>query len=551
MAMSVPEPTPGAGQLSGLLQRHLSERPDEVVLVDGARRIRYAQFDLLCRQTAAWLRRQGIVPGDRVAIWLPNRVEWLSLVFGLARIGATAVACNTRYRAGELEYLLQRSGARLLVMQPGFLGIDFAQVLRGIEPAALPALQRVVLIGGGPAALIGKPTLAFDAFDSAAPEFAGTSGASEAQSDQPDPSDPDALAMLFTTSGTTKGPKLVMHTQRTISFHAGQASRAFGFAEPGAGLLGALPLAGVFGFDSCFAALSAGAPVVLMDTFDAQAAVPLIRRHALTHVFGSDEMFRRLIDTAPSQQPFPSVRVCGFAAFNPGAAELARTCWQRGLPLTGLYGSSEVHALFAKQPEALPMDQRIEGGGRPAAGSDAQVRIRDIDNGRLLAPGQSGEIELRAPGNFIGYLNDPQATAEVVGEDGFFRTGDIGYLREDGTFVYETRKGDAIRLGGYLVSPLEIEDSLKKIPVIQDVQVVGVEIGLQMRCVAFVIARPGTSPTEADVIAAAKPAMAAFKVPSRVWFVEAFPATEGANGTKIQRAKLRQMALQRLQPDRQ
>ena len=201
MPDSLPESNPVAGRLSALLERHLRERPDGAVLVDAGRSIGYAEFDLLCLQTAAWLRRQGIVPGDRVAIWLPNRVEWLTLVFGLARIGATAVACNTRYRASELEYLLQRSGARLLVMQADFLGIDFAQVLRGIEPAALPALQRVVLVGSGPAALIGKPTMTFDAFD---PGATGVSGAPRPDADEPDSSDPDALTLLFTTSGDRK-----------------------------------------------------------------------------------------------------------------------------------------------------------------------------------------------------------------------------------------------------------------------------------------------------------------------------------------------------------
>ena len=130
--------------------------------------------------------------------------------------------------------------------------------------------------------------------------------------------------------------------------------------------------------------------------------------------------------------------------------------------------------------------------------------------------------------------------------DGFFRTGDIGRLREDGTFVFETRRGDAIRLGGFLVSPIEIEDALKRIPAVADAQVVGIELDGHMRSAAFVIPASGTAPRQADIVAAASGIMAGFKVPARVWFVDQFPVTESANGTKIQRNKLREMAMERL-----
>jgi fatty-acyl-CoA synthase len=384
---------------------------------------------------------------------------------------------------------------------------------------------------GDPGAILGKPAVPFDPRPRA--------GAEE------DASQPDALAMLFTTSGTTKGPKLVMHPQRTLVLHARRVARTYGFETEGAALLAALPLCGVFGLNAVLAATAAGAPIILMEGFEGAAAANLIRRHHVTHMFGSDEMFRRIADAVEGDDPFPSARVFGFAAFQPGAAEFAKAAWARRMPLRGLYGSSEVQALFSLQPESLPLEQRIEAGGRPAS-SDAEVRIRDIDTGELLAPGRSGEIEIRAPTNFIGYLNDSGSTEAAILPDGFFRTGDVGRLRADGTFVYETRRGDALRLGGFLVSPAEIEDALKRIPTVEDAQVVAVEIAGQMRCVAFVIPASGTAPGEREVIAAAASMMAGFKVPARVWFVDAFPTTEGANGAKIQRARLREMAQERL-----
>ena len=522
--------------LPALLERHLAERPDHVAFFEGGRPITYGEFATLCARTAAWLTDQGIGPGDRVAVWLVNRIEWLALLFGLARIDAALVALNTRYRSAELQTVLDRSGARMLVLQHNFRKIDFPAVLQGVDAAAVRALERVAVVdpdADTPSLVLGKPTISFRAF---AREDGRTA----------DRSRPDAPVALFTTSGTTKGPKLVVHSQRTITFHSRRVATDFGFEETGACLLGALPFCGVYGFNSALAAFAAGAPVVVMETFEAGPAVELIRRHRVTHAFGSDEMYRRILELAPGHDPFPSVRLLGFAAFNPGAADFARAAWDKGVPLVGLYGSSEVQALFSLQPRSAPFPQRIEGGGRPAAGREAEIRIRDIDTGALLPPGRSGEIEIRAPSNFVGYWNNPGATADAVGRDGFFRTGDIGQLRADGTFLYETRRGDAIRLGGYLVSPAEIEEALKRLPGVGDVQVVAVEIAGQPRSVAFVVPVAGAAPREADIIAAAAAQMAGFKVPARVWFVDEFPTAESPNGMKIQRARLRDMALERL-----
>jgi fatty-acyl-CoA synthase len=519
-----------------LVDRHLAERPNAPALIEGETPITYAEFDALCRRTAAWLTGQGVRPGDRVAVWLVNRIEWLALLFGLARIGAALVAVNTRFRAAELEHVLRRSGARMLVLEPTFKKIDFPAILADVDAAAAQSVEKVAIVRSGSTIapkVLGKPTVAFDAFD-------------RQDSDAPDRSDPDGIVALFTTSGTTKGPKLVMHPQRSLAYHARAVARGFGFDAPESCVLAAIPFCGVFGFDVVLGALAAGAPAVIMDTFEARGAVELVARHRISHLFGSDEMVRRMAEIAPGHDPFPSLRLFGYAAFQPGSAELGKTCWDRRIPVAGLYGSSEVQALFAFQPLALPLEQRIEPGGLPVAGADAEIRVRDLDSGGLVDIGRSGEIEIRAPSLFAGYYEDAEATAAAVRPDGFLRTGDIGRLRADGSFVFETRRGDAIRLGGFLVSPVEIEDALKRIAGVADAQVVGVELNGQMRCAAFVIPGDGSAPSEADVLAGAAAIMAGFKVPVRVWFLDAFPVTESANGTKIQRNKLREMAIERL-----
>jgi fatty-acyl-CoA synthase len=520
--------------LTGLITTHLEQAPDSCALVAGDRHISYAELDQMARSAVAWLRGQGIGQGDRVAVWLVNRPEWLALMLGLSRIGAVLVAVNTRYRTAELQHILSASGARMLIMQPRFRKIDFQALLGDLESSTVPDLETIAVLE--PAAelpqLTGCSTLLFpdlDAFN--VPDMA-------------DHSSEDDLAMLFTTSGTTKLPKLVMHTQRSLASHADCVARAFRFDQPGAGLLAPLPFCGTFGLVPVMTALAAGIPIAVMEIFDAKPAVELIRKHQLTHLFGSDEVYRRILDAMPEDSRLDSLRVCGFAAFQTGAEDLVRLADARGIPLAGVYGSSEVQALFSIQTGQENAQERRRGGGFPAD-PNAQLRVRDTESGELLAPEQSGILEILATGNFSGYFNDPGATSGVIDQDGFFSTGDIGYLRTDSSFVYQTRQGDAIRLSGFLVNPSEIEDVLRGCPSVVEAQVIGADVCGVQSCVAFVIAEPGRDVDADGVLAWLKNIIAPFKVPARIWFLDAFPVTESANGVKIQRAKLREMAARR------
>ena len=513
----------------------LARSPDDTMIIEGEHRISVAQFDRLCAQAAAWMAAHGVGPGDKVAVWVVNRVEWLALLFGLARVGATLVAVNTRYRSHELHYILSNAQASMLVLQPSFHKIDFPEILRGIDPATLPGLTRVVEIDAADGPLnpiLGRPVipLRLKEFEPE-PDFAPRA-----------PIDPDAPMVFFTTSGTTRGPKLVMHTQRTLSKHAKDVARGFGFGEPGDALLTALPLCGVFGLNSVLGAMAGGVPVVMMDIFEDHEACRLMAQHRITHMFGSDEMLRRLIAIVSIPVPFPHLRVFGSAAFSPRFGDLARELIPRGFPLRGLYGSSEVNALFSIQDAALPLDERVLGGGKPVGGASVSVRARDPQTGEVCAHGVAGEIEIRSPTLFVGYYNNPDATAQAFTQDGHFRTSDLGYTREDGSFVYLARMGDTMRLGGFMVDPSEIEQALAEQDCVASAQVVGIEIDGRLRPVAFVIPK-GVAPHAAELIRAVSTRLAAFKVPARVWFVDAFPATASANGLKFQRAKMREQAI--------
>ncbi|MEX0604540.1 MAG: AMP-binding protein [Marinobacter sp.] len=520
--------------LAAMVARHLEQAPDSCALIVGDRRISYEELDQMGCAAASWLLKQGIGHGDRVAVWLVNRPEWLALMLGLSRLGAVLVAVNTRYRTTELQHILAASGARMLIMQPHFRKIDFQALLEDLKPETVPELEAIAVIE--PAARM--------------PRFAGCSIQTFPDLESAnvpaitDKSTEHDLAMLFTTSGTTKLPKLVTHTQRSLTSHAYCVAPAFGFDQPGVGLLATLPFCGTFGLVPVMTALAAGAPIAVMDTFDAEPAVELIREHQLTHLFGSDEMYWRILDALPGGAMLDSLRACGFAAFHTGAEELARVANARGVPLAGVYGSSEVQALFSMQALSGALQERCKGGGIPAD-PKAQVRVRHSESGELLPPGESGVLEIRAEGNFAGYFNNPEATSEAVDQDGFFSTGDIGYLREDGSFVYQTRAGDAIRLGGFLVNPAEIEDVLRDCPGVAEAQVIGADVNGKPACVAFVITEPEADIDAEGIRAWLKNVVAPFKVPTKVWFLDAFPVTESANGTKIQRSKLRAMAAER------
>ncbi len=514
-----------------MFEQTLRRIPDAPAVSIGGADTSYRQLHQLSHRVAAGLAAQGVSPGDRVALWLPNGAEWLASFLALCRLGAILVAVNTRYRAAEIEDLLGRSGAKLLVMQPAFRHIDFPGILAGVDPKALPELRTIVTLGTGDR-ILDHPTLPWQDLLSVSETVAGAAAA-------------DLPCIIFTTSGTTRGAKLVLHAQRSIAAHARDIAARFGLADPAARLLCFLPFCGVFGLVGAMAGLAAGTPLIAMDSFDAAKAADLARQQAITHCFGSDDMFRHMLEAAPDDgPPFPAARCFGYAAFDKGGLDFPLAACGRGMPLLGLYGSSEVQALFAAEDDALPVEERLRPGGRPIAGPAAQVRVRDLDSGGLAPPDVGGELEIRTPNQFLGYFGDAEATAQAITADGFFRTGDLARLRPDGSFIFEARLGDALRLGGYLVSPGEIEAELKTVPGIADAQVVGIRIGGTLRPVAFVIPTDGFSSEAA--LAHCRSRLARYKLPARIWTVQAFPVTASPNGSKVQRGRLRQMGEQRL-----
>ncbi|MCH2356206.1 MAG: AMP-binding protein [Pseudomonadales bacterium] len=524
--------------VTALMERNVARHCDDTAVIYGKQQMTYGALNQLSLKAARGLSNLGVKSGDRVAFWLPNTIAYIALYLACTRLGAIAVAVNTRYRSVEVSDIVRRSGAKLMVLWPGFRNIDFLEILSEIPEDALGQLETVILYDEGqvvndvPSAIAAKNQLGYEELVAADPYDQDHSG-------------PDVGCNIFTTSGTTKAPKFVLHRQTGIAQHAQDVWRNLeplivGEFEDGC-FLQTLPLCGVFGFNHITAAIAGGRPTVLQNSFDAAEAVALIDTHKVRYFSATDDMIIAMLAADPREQAMPGLVCCAYGAFNMSADEVARRAHARGVKLVGLYGMSEVQALFARRDHTLPYDERYVPGGKLIS-DQAKVRTRNPETGELMGHGESGELELKGPSLMLEYFEDPDATSEAMTADGYLRSGDLGYTTSEDSFVFEARMGDTLRLGGYLVSPVEIESHLAEHPQVEAAQVVAVRVGEVMRPFAFVIP---TTLGELDQEALGqycKQGLARFKVPVAFLEINTFPTTESPNGTKIQRAKLRRLA---------
>ena len=526
-----------AGDIAGMLAANAQRQPQAPALIHRDAPISWSELANQAARAAHGLRALGVGAGDRVAIWLPNVPQWFILYFACAQLGAIAVAVNTRFRSVEVADIVQRSGAKVLACMPGFRRIDFLAILADIDPAALSDLAAVVTVGD-PVSVPGAiERLRRVEWNDLVAHSGDTAPAGTTLSSAP--------CNIFTTSGTTKAPKFVLHRQGAIAAHAYRVARQFGFTADDTVSLAMLPHCGVYGFCQAMATFAAGKPLVLMEAMDIAEALAAIERYRPTTLFGGDDIYQRLLEATSAEVPFPSVKWAGYAAFNPALADIVERAERRGLILCGLYGMSEVQALYAAWPTSLPATIRKLGGGMPTSAL-AHVRTRDPETGALLPAGQNGELECMGPSRMIGYYGDDAATRAALTEDGYLRTGDLGYVNEDGSFVFLSRIGDVLRLSGFLVNPLEIESHIQQDDSVAACAAVAVPVPEGTKAVAFVIPSNGRAIDEAALIARCRQHLANYKVPMRIFAINDFPTTPSPNGPKIQRVRLRDIAIERM-----
>ncbi len=514
-----------------LLARHASERPDAIALYDVDKPVSYGELSREANRVAALLYEQGARPGDRLALWLPNCTAWLAIFLACARVGITVISMNTRFRSREVGDLVSRGQCRWLAMWPTFKGLPFAQILQDVDAELLQSLKGVLVVGEAPAAAPVLGARMFGYGDASAPQVPDTLDLPRG----------NTHALVYTTSGTTSQSKLVVHDQETLIKHGVNVAQFHGIVPGDAVLMGA-PFCGAFGFSSALGGLAAGAALVSAPVLDPAECARQIKRYHATHTFANNELLDRILDVAGDEaNPFPSLRIAGFASFAPSLGDLPQRAEKAGIALVGLYGSSELQALVAAQSPAAPLHERQLAGGQLAA-PEARVRVRDTESGEILPHGEVGEIEIKSPSMMKGYLDNEEATRKVIDADAYFRTGDLGHTLDERTFVFHARKGDFLRLSGFLVNPVEIEQYIEALTDVAACQVVGVPHEGKTVPVAFVVQEKNANATEQDIINHCKASLAGFKVPARVAVIDAFPVVESANSNKIQRGKLQEMA---------
>jgi fatty-acyl-CoA synthase len=508
--------------LSERLESLASSHAHGLALIEPQQSITFGQLHQSSQQLAAYFVSLGIAPGDRVALWLPNTTEWVSSFIALSHIGALSLSVNTRFRSLEVQDIIDRGQANWLIYWPDFKGIGFDEILQNIAPDSRAKLKGVITRSElRQASKHDRPHVAVHG---------------------------DHGTLTFTTSGTTSLPKFVLHTESVILRHADAVAKALGYDDQ-TRVLASAPFCGAFGFATLIGGLLTGRPVVFEPVSTAQSLLTLVRDHQVTHTYANNALILQMLQASKDREDFASCKLFGFASFAPAQNELFELAQQNNLALTGLYGSSELIALVAAQPtdaSAGDVSARYEPGGC-LVHEHGRVRARDPETKHILPHGQSGEIEILSPSLMAGYLDQPEATRKAFCEDGYFRTGDLGWCVSDHQFVFQARMGDSLRLGGFLVNPAEIEQVLESLPGIQASQVVGVEHGLKTVAVAFVLLEPDASADPSLWHTMCKKHLAGFKVPVHFEVLQSFPTVQSPNSVKIQKHKLRDMAKQLLE----
>ena len=509
-----------AWTLGGVFATRAREHPERTLLVAGSRTLTYGQVDRQASALAAALAELGIGVGDRIAVNLPNCPEWVVTLVASARLGATVVPLNPRLNYHELKYQLRHSEVSAAVTVEQFEGTDYLQTFEALI-AELPDLQYLVTVGDEELW-----------YDDRIFQFEDLLSSGEGRPVPAPAVDDGADIALIYTSGTMGKPKGVLLSHRTVVETAARTGEAVEI-EPTDRVLVAVPLFAVFGVCIAVGTIAAGATLVMQETFAAAAALRLLAEERVTVMHGVPTMYHLLM-REPTFDPgrFPQLRT-GIIAGGPVREELVRRV-RRWCDVQIAYGLTETGPTVSVTRFSDPPEKRLATVGRPLPG--VEVKAVDYFTGALHGPEAVGEIAVRGPNVMRGYARMPGETARSFTPEGFFLTGDLGIIDEDGYLRIVGRSKETILRGGYQIFPREVEDQLRAHPAVDDVCVIGVphEILGELVC-ACIVPVEGAVITGSEIVDFARDTVADYKVPDLVRFFDAFPMTGSG---KVKRREL-------------
>jgi long-chain acyl-CoA synthetase len=540
----IPLPT---GSLSDLMRASVSEFGERPAIEFFGREWTYAQLGSEIDRAAEGLRRLGVRKGDRVAIVLPNCPQHVAAFYAILRLGAIIIEHNPLYTPRELRHQFEDHGAKVVIAWdrtvadiqafPDDVAVD--RIISVDMTRAMPMRLRMLLrlpvarARAQRAELTRRvhDTLPWEDLLADAPIRASVPGPAV-----------DDVALIQYTSGTTGSPKGATLTHLNLGVNAAQARAWVPQITRGDCVVYAvLPLFHAYGLTLCLTfAMSMGARLVMFPRFDPDLVLPVVRKHPPTFLPAVPPIYDRLTKAAEEA----GVPLAGIRIAISGAMPLSQsviTPWEEatGGYLVEGYGLSETSPVLMANPVA---DNRKQGTvGLPLP--NTEVRVVDPDDPTTeVAPGEKGELVVRGPQVFSGYWNKPEETADVF-VDGWFRTGDIVRIDEDGFVSIVDRIKDLVITGGFNVSPTEVEDALRGFPGVADIAIVGIPNDRDGEHVAAaVVEKPGEHVDGAALRAYARENLAHYKAPKHVYIVEELPKSLIG---KVIRRKVRDQLLDR------
>lgn len=516
---------PQSRTLPGLVAEMAGRHPARNAITDQTYRCSYGELADEVRALARSFRALGVREGDKVALLMENRAEWLQVYLAVTSIGGVLVALNTWWRQDELSHALDLADVSVLVMVDAYLNSDYVAILAamGDRATASPMLKHVVCLGEArPEGAMGWAE--FRALAARTPE-ADVEACSRAVA-------PDDVAMIIFTSGTTSKSKGVPLLHRGLIENMFAIGERMHLTEADRLLLVASLYWG-FGLNGALAFLTHGASIVLQRRHDPQETLRLIEAERCTALYAVPNLVRAL-----HEHPDRARRDLSTLRTGEARNTVVHLMHEMGATeVCTMYGLSEGYANSSVSDGRLPLDVRRRISGRPLP--NTQMEVVDPDTHRPLPCGELGELRIRG---YVtrGYYKNPELFAKVSDSEGWFYTGDLATMDAEGGVEIKGRLKELIKTGGISVTPADVEALLLQLPQVQDAVVVGLPDPERDEVVAaMVVLKPGAALDTATMIAFCRANAAAYKVPRYVEFVPAgaIPVTINGKVDKIRMQK--------------